>query len=140
MFILIYSDCNTLSLDNEVEVFPTLESARKEMRHQFAKCAANFGYALANRDGDVEGVDEWGDNVGWIGFVNERDAYLDCGEDRWVIRELPGTFIPADTASEMRESIDQMEEIYADEGAGDYWDADDIAIGVARTVGDLISE
>ena len=54
--------------------------------------------------------------------------------------EMKDIIIPAEKAQQIYDSYNEMEEMYADENRSDYFDADDIAIWIAREVGELIAE
>lgn len=89
MFVLIYSDSELLSADNEVNVFKTKDEAYNEMLIQLDGAAADSGLTIYIRDdGDVFGIDEDGEHLGWIGLVSDNDAILDCGTHRWAIFEV----------------------------------------------------
>lgn len=85
MFILVWSDNELLKSDNTVEVFPTYDRAYREMVRQFEEEAARDGYEIdvAGTDGDIKDADGF-----WVGFITEREAYLDNGEAKWVIFEV----------------------------------------------------
>ena len=89
MFILIYSDNELLKSDNTVEVFPTYDRAYHEMVRQLEEEAARDGLTLNEGPGDLTGTDETYGEVGWCGYLNETEAYLDFrGECKWVIFEV----------------------------------------------------
>ena len=85
MFVLIYSDNELLSSDNEVKAFPTYDRAYHEMVRQFEEEAARDGYEIgvADPDGDVTDADGF-----FVGFITKDEAYLEDGEAKWVIFEV----------------------------------------------------
>lgn len=89
MFILVYSDNELLSSDNEVSVFKTKVEAYNEMLYQLDGTAADSGLTInICDDGDVFGIDEDDEYLGWVGLVSDNDAYLDYGTHRWAIFEV----------------------------------------------------
>ena len=90
MFVLIYSDNELLSEDNKVKTFKTKDDAHNEMLRQFVDAAANEGIRIVqpDDDGDVVGIDEWGEDTGWVGYITDDCVYLDQPEQRWVIFEV----------------------------------------------------
>ena len=50
-----------------------------------------------------------------------------------------GVLIPAKLVSWLRESIDEMHDIYNDKSRDDWFDGDDIAIEIANAVDELLS-
>jgi hypothetical protein len=106
MFILIYSDNELLKSDNTVEVFPTYDRAYHEMVRQLEEEAARGGLTLNEGPGDLTGTDETYGGVGWCGYLNETEAYLDFrSECKWVIFEVPGIFVPQEDAVWVRSCL-----------------------------------
>lgn len=101
MFVLIYSDDSTLSTDNDCQVYESAEKAHAVMEGQLNRILAEDGYSISKRvecaPGDNDLYDDWADEDDgklYIGFLNNFDAYLEGGEHRWVIHEIPGLFVP----------------------------------------------
>lgn len=136
MFVLIHADDEMLFPDYDAMAFSSYEKAHGEMLRQFKElCNKEGAYQLGN-------ITELGDVVDgdgcWFGYVDKRNAYLEDANCSWAIFEVPGVLIPSDVAEGIREDVAEMESIYADENVDEKWDADDIAIDVARTVASLV--
>lgn len=137
MFVLIYSNDNTLSTDNDCQVYESAEKAHVVMEGQLERILAEDGYSISKRvecaPGDNDLYGDWadeGDGKLYLGFLNNFDAYLEIGEHKWVIHELPGRFIPQEYA----EAIDAyMEELSY---AQSTYDLREIALNVC----DLLKE
>jgi hypothetical protein len=83
------------------------------------ECAPGFSDLYGNWAGE-------GGGKMLLGFLNDWDAYLEDGEHRWVIHEVPGVFIPEAAAQGFKKSIRDAAEMYGDESREDWFDADDI--------------
>ena len=138
MFILEHSEGNVLSTDNECRAFTTYEKARAVMEDQLVKYVNEGGYTITRTIEFAPGMynlyGNWageGGSTTYIGLLNDWDAYLEDGEHRWVIHEIPGAFIPEHNAKCLKQSIHEMHEIYCDEDRENWFDADDMAKDIA---------
>lgn len=100
MFILIYSNDNTLSTDNDCQVYESAEKAHAVMEGQLERILAEDGYSISKRvesaPGDNDLYGDWageGDGKLYLGFLNNFDAYLKDGDHKWVIHEIPGRLV-----------------------------------------------
>ena len=101
MYVLEYSKGNTLTTDNECRVYNEIKNARAVMEGQLEAIVAEDGYSISKRVECAPGMHDlygnWAGEGGgkvYLGFLNDWDAYLEDGEHRWVIHEIPGAFIP----------------------------------------------
>lgn len=119
MFVLITGICEVIGSETKVQVFGTHKEAHDEMVRQARERALEL-WPSENPDDGIDCIEDDG------AFILDV-----CG---WQIRELPGVLIDGKTADFMRSSLAEMHRIYADDDRTDYFDADDIAIGIACKV------
>lgn len=101
MYVLIYSEGNSLSTDNECRAYDSAEKAHAVMLGQLERILADDDYSISRKVECAPGrYDLYGDWTGegggkvYLGFLHDFDAYLEDGEHRWVIHEVPGLFVP----------------------------------------------
>ena len=137
MFVLEYSEGNALTTDNECRAYHRVETARAVMMCQLERVLTKDGYSISKKVKCAPGFNDlygnWAGEGGgkiYLGFLNDLDAYLEDGEHRWVIHEIPGAFIPEAAAQSFEKSIKEAFEMYSDEGRVDWFDADDVCKNV----------
>lgn len=128
MYVLIHSDNELLKPDNGIMVFPTHDKAYAEMVDQLRDAATDEEIVLADK---LEvGTDLYDESdyfvysVRLVGYLDDREAYLETSDDKWVIFEVPGAFIPENACKGFRKSIREATEMYGDESRMDWCDAD----------------
>jgi len=96
MFVLVYSEGNSLSTDNECRAYDSAEKAHAVMLGQLERILADDDYSISRKVECAPGrYDLYGDWAGegggkvYLGFLHDFDAYLEDGEHRWVIHEVP---------------------------------------------------
>lgn len=112
MFVLIYSDGNTLSTGNDCRAYESVEKARAVMEAELERVLTEDGYSVSRKVECAPGFNDlygnWAGEGGgkvYLGFLNDFDAYLEDGEHRWVIHELPGLFVPQEDAGWVRSCL-----------------------------------
>lgn len=133
MFVLEHSEGNVLSTDNECRAYHRVETARAVMVSQLERVLAEDGYSISKKVECAPGFNDlygnWAGEGGgkiYLGFLNDWDAYLEDGEHRWVIHEIPGAFIPEYAVKGFKKSISEAADMYGDESREDWFDADDL--------------
>lgn len=124
MFILITGECEVIGGETTVQVFATHKQAYDAMVRDAKARAWDAGIP---EDEFGEYVDSIGDDGGFI---------LDVVG--WQIREVPGAFIPADAAENLRKNIRAAADMLDDESLYDWYDADDICQHVCWAVEDYL--
>lgn len=129
MYVLIFSDNELLMQDNDAKAFPTYDRAYHEMVRQLEEAAASDGILLEESFGlgDLAGCEaDTGDGLGTVGYLEAMEAFLNEGELKWVILELPGAYIPKGACEGFRRSIREAQDMYEDNSRSDWYDADDM--------------
>ena len=97
MFVLVWSDNELLASDNRVRTFTTHDDARAAMVEEFVDSLRCEGYepVLPTDGGDVFDHDVKGLI---LGYMDDDWAYTEHCEEKWVIFEVPGLFVPQEDA------------------------------------------
>lgn len=109
MFILVYSEGNTNSIDNGLSSFNTHAEAYEAMSTHLESIANKDDYTIENRlntaPGHYDLYGNWCDEGGgkmYLGFTNDYDAYLLDGDHKWAIFEVPGAYFPQDACDSIK--------------------------------------